>query len=287
MRSTPYTGESAAKRSTSGSYTNEDPPAAWNRNSGVRSGEPSRSTRMLPSTAASVNGRSRSATSAIVVASASCWAVISPPERSDSRAASAARVASSTDGSGPVTPGAAAPVTTAQAPKAMRSVSSRGAMETALAPAADAPPTVPAPPSAPAPETAPSTSRSAPTSTAPSPRACWAASSPTSSGFSTAKVTMSATSPSEASRIACSSSGGMANSCSTRFLIRTAISESRPRSSSGNSRGRSSGLYPIEDPTIRARRSTIFSPESGSQRPSSASSSSLSSITGPSDSADT
>ena len=44
-----------------------------------------------------------------------------------------------------------------------------------------------------------------------------------------------------ASRTACNCSCGMSNSYSTRFLMRTAISESRPSSISGISAGRSSG----------------------------------------------
>ena len=245
----------------------------------MRWSEPSASTRMLPSTATSVNGRSRSASSAIVEAPATCSALMSPPERADSRSASVLRVASSSCGRVPVTPGAAAPVTTAHAPNAMRSVSSRGATDTA-SPAGAAPSGSAAPePSAASP------SRSAATSTAPSPRACWAASSPTCSGFSTANRTISATSFSDASRMACNSSGGMENSCSTRFLMRTAMSESRPRSSSASSLGRSSGLYPIEEPMIRASLSLIDSPEAGFQRVS-ASSSSSSPTTGASDSSD-
>ena len=206
---------------------------------------------------------------------------MSPPDRSDSRRASASRVASSIGGSAPVTPGAAAPVTTAHAPNAMRSVSSRGATDAAS-------PAGAAPSESAAPETsAASPSRRDATSTAPSPRACWAASSPTSSGFSTANRTISATSFSDASRMACNSSGGMENSCSTRFLMRTAMSESRPRSSSASSLGRSSGLYPIEEPTIRASLSLIDSPDPGFQRASASSSSSSSSpTTGASDSAD-
>ena len=48
----------------------------------------------------------------------------------------------------------------------------------------------------------------------------------------------------------------MSNSYSTRFLIRIAMSESRPSSMSGTSAGRSSGEYPIDSATTILRRSS-------------------------------
>ncbi|SKX74145.1 Uncharacterised protein [Mycobacteroides abscessus subsp. abscessus] len=81
---------------------------------------------------------------------------------------------------------------------------------------------------------------SAAVSSSPSPAALPARSS-SWSRWVTANATNFSTSDRFAWRIACSCSCGMSNSYSTRFLMRTAMSESSPSSISGISRGRSSG----------------------------------------------
>ena len=171
----------------------------------------SRRTRILPSTSVSSPSRTRSAKVSSASASWTCWAVTSMPARSVRRSAIWVATSSLTSGSAEVTPAAALPVKVAQVPKTMRSEASRGATPTP-----------------------------------------WPGSSSSGAGVSaeamslvstlppaTASSTMAMTSAKEASRSACTCSGGIWKSFSTRFLMRMPIRESRPKSMSGSSRGRS------------------------------------------------